>query len=39
MTAYQGDGKITLVILNRSNSAVTNAVVQARRTSARPSTT
>ncbi|NJC12834.1 O-glycosyl hydrolase [Micromonospora profundi] len=29
VTAYQGDGKITLVILNRSNSAVNNAVVQA----------
>ncbi|MFJ6167686.1 cellulose binding domain-containing protein [Micromonospora orduensis] len=29
VTAYQGDGKITLVILNRSNSAVTNAVIQA----------
>ncbi|MEV0457550.1 cellulose binding domain-containing protein [Catellatospora methionotrophica] len=28
VTAYQGDGKITLVILNRSNSAVNNAVVQ-----------
>ncbi|MEU5784515.1 cellulose binding domain-containing protein [Micromonospora lupini] len=29
VTAYQGDGKITLVILNRSNSAVNNAVIQA----------
>jgi O-glycosyl hydrolase len=29
VTAYQGDGKITLVILNRSTSAVNNAVVQA----------
>jgi glucuronoarabinoxylan endo-1,4-beta-xylanase len=29
VTAYQGNGKITLVILNRSNSAVNNAVVQA----------
>ena len=29
MTAYQGDGKITLVILNRSTSAVNNAVIQA----------
>ncbi|WP_433304922.1 cellulose binding domain-containing protein [Actinoplanes sp. CA-030573] len=29
VTAYQGGGKITLVILNRSTSAVTNAVVQA----------
>ncbi|KOX03211.1 cellulose-binding protein [Micromonospora sp. NRRL B-16802] len=29
VTAFQGDGKITLVILNRSNSAVNNAVVQA----------
>ena len=31
VTAYQGGGKITLVILNRSNSAVSNAVVQAPR--------
>jgi glucuronoarabinoxylan endo-1,4-beta-xylanase len=29
VTAYQGGGKITLVILNRSTSAVTNAVLQA----------
>ena len=29
MTAYQGGGKITLVILNRSTSAVNNAVIQA----------
>ena len=29
ITAYQGDGKITLVILNRSTSAVNGAVVQA----------
>ncbi|MBM0276026.1 cellulose binding domain-containing protein [Micromonospora sp. STR1s_6] len=29
VTAYQGDGKITLVLLNRSNSAVNNAVIQA----------
>jgi len=29
VTAYQGDGKITLVVLNRSTSAVTNAVLQA----------
>ena len=29
VTAYQGDGKVTLVILNRSNSAVNNAVIQA----------
>lgn len=29
VTAYQGDGKITLVILNRSTSAVNNAVIQA----------
>ncbi|WP_433796879.1 cellulose binding domain-containing protein [Actinoplanes sp. CA-252034] len=28
ITAYQGDGKITLVVLNRSTSAVNNAVVQ-----------
>ncbi|WBB78811.1 cellulose binding domain-containing protein [Micromonospora sp. WMMD882] len=28
VTAYQGDGKITLVILNRSTSAVNNAVIQ-----------
>jgi O-glycosyl hydrolase len=28
VTAYQGDGKITLVILNRSNSAVNNAVAE-----------
>ncbi|MDG4788014.1 glycoside hydrolase family 30 beta sandwich domain-containing protein [Micromonospora sp. WMMD1102] len=28
VTAYQGRGKVTLVILNRSNSAVNNAVVQ-----------
>lgn len=28
VTAYQGRGKITLVILNRSNSAVDNAVIQ-----------
>jgi glucuronoarabinoxylan endo-1,4-beta-xylanase len=31
VTAYQGDGKITLVILNRSTSAVNNAVIQAPR--------
>jgi glucuronoarabinoxylan endo-1,4-beta-xylanase len=29
VTAYQGDGKITLVVLNRSATAVSNAVVQA----------
>jgi O-glycosyl hydrolase len=29
VTAYQGDGKLTLVILNRSTSAVNNAVIQA----------
>ncbi|MFG1777028.1 cellulose binding domain-containing protein [Micromonospora sp. NPDC049051] len=29
VTAYQGDGKITLVILNRSASAVDGAVIQA----------
>jgi O-glycosyl hydrolase len=29
VTAYQGGGKITLVILNRSTSAVNNAVIQA----------
>ena len=29
VTAYQGGGKVKLVILNRSNSAVTNAVIQA----------
>ena len=29
VTAYQGDGKITLVILNRTSSAVNNAVIQA----------
>jgi len=29
VTAYQGDGKVTLVILNRSTSAVNNAVIQA----------
>ncbi|GLH99614.1 cellulose binding domain-containing protein [Phytohabitans aurantiacus] len=29
VTAYQGGGKVTLVILNRSNSAVNNAIVQA----------
>lgn len=28
VTAYTGDGKITLVILNRSTSAVNNAVIQ-----------
>ncbi len=28
VTAYQGNGKITLVILNRSSSAVNNAVIQ-----------
>lgn len=28
VTAYQGGGKITLVLLNRSTSAVTNAVIQ-----------
>jgi glucuronoarabinoxylan endo-1,4-beta-xylanase len=29
VTAYEGGGKTTLVILNRSNSAVSNAVIQA----------
>jgi glucuronoarabinoxylan endo-1,4-beta-xylanase len=29
VTAYQGDGRIVLVILNRSNSAVDNTVLQA----------
>jgi glucuronoarabinoxylan endo-1,4-beta-xylanase len=29
ITAYQGDGKITLVILNRTTSAVNGAVIQA----------
>ncbi|WP_244937594.1 cellulose binding domain-containing protein [Cellulomonas uda] len=29
VTAYQGDGKVTLVILNRSTSAVNGAVIQA----------
>jgi O-glycosyl hydrolase len=29
VTAYQGDGKITLVILNRSSSTISNAVIQA----------
>jgi O-glycosyl hydrolase len=29
VTAYQGGGKLTLVILNRSTSAVDNAVIQA----------
>ena len=29
VTAYQGDGKITLVMLNRSTSAVNGAVIQA----------
>ncbi|KQY22722.1 cellulose-binding protein [Cellulomonas sp. Root485] len=29
VTAYQGDGKITLVILNRTNNAVNGAVIQA----------
>jgi O-glycosyl hydrolase len=28
VTAYQGNGKITLVILNRSTTAVNNAVIQ-----------
>ncbi|MDQ1306980.1 MAG: Cellulose-binding protein [Actinomycetota bacterium] len=28
VTAYQGDGKITLVVLNRSTKAVDNAIVQ-----------
>lgn len=28
VTAYQGKGKVTLVILNRSNSAISDAVVQ-----------
>ena len=32
ITAYQGGGKTTLVILNRSTSAVTNAVLQAPQT-------
>ncbi|MDQ1304832.1 MAG: glucuronoarabinoxylan endo,4-beta-xylanase [Actinomycetota bacterium] len=31
VTAYQGDGKITLVMLNRSTSAVNDAVVQVPR--------
>ncbi|MBB5867797.1 O-glycosyl hydrolase [Allocatelliglobosispora scoriae] len=31
VTAYQSDGKITLVILNRSAGAVNNAVIQAPR--------
>ncbi|GAA3728105.1 hypothetical protein GCM10022225_06860 [Plantactinospora mayteni] len=31
VTAYQGRGKVTLVILNRSNSAVNNAVIQTPR--------
>ena len=35
VTAYQGDGKITLVILNRSTSAVNNAVIQAPQRVAR----
>jgi O-glycosyl hydrolase len=29
VTAYQGGGKVTLVILNRSTSAINNAVIQA----------
>jgi glucuronoarabinoxylan endo-1,4-beta-xylanase len=29
ITAYQGDGKITLVVLNRTAGAVSNAVIQA----------
>lgn len=29
VTAYQGDGKLTLVILNRSNNAVNDTVIQA----------
>ncbi|WP_085066111.1 glycoside hydrolase family 30 beta sandwich domain-containing protein [Catenuloplanes japonicus] len=29
VTAYRGDGKVTLVVLNRSSSTVTNAVLQA----------
>ncbi|WP_455906419.1 glycoside hydrolase family 30 beta sandwich domain-containing protein [Micromonospora aurantiaca (nom. illeg.)] len=29
VTAYSGDGKVTLVILNRSTSAVNNAIIQA----------
>jgi len=29
VTAYQGGGKVTLVILNRSSAAVNNAVIQA----------
>jgi glucuronoarabinoxylan endo-1,4-beta-xylanase len=32
VTAYQGGGKITLVILNRSSSPVSNAVIQAPQT-------
>jgi O-glycosyl hydrolase len=32
VTAYQRGGKITLVILNRSGSAVSNAVIQAPQT-------
>jgi glucuronoarabinoxylan endo-1,4-beta-xylanase len=35
VTAYQGGGKVTLVILNRSNSAVGNAVIQAPQNAAR----
>ncbi|MFC7529213.1 cellulose binding domain-containing protein [Actinoplanes sp. GCM10030250] len=35
VTAYQGGGKVTLVLLNRSTSAVTNAVVQAPQNVAR----
>jgi O-glycosyl hydrolase len=35
VTAYQGGGKVTLVILNRSTSAVNNAVVQAPQNVAR----
>ncbi|GAA3918802.1 cellulose binding domain-containing protein [Actinoplanes auranticolor] len=35
VTAYQGDGKTTLVVLNRSSSAVTNAVLQAPQTISR----
>jgi O-glycosyl hydrolase len=35
VTAYQGDGKITLVMLNRSANAVTNAVVQVPQNIAR----
>jgi glucuronoarabinoxylan endo-1,4-beta-xylanase len=35
VTAYQGDGKVTLVILNRSTSAVNNAVIQSPQRAAK----